>query len=649
MFNPIILDQKENFLEWLNPELIEVEETNEIGELRTVSVSYPIVDDIKHTKELFRIGNKLWIPKGAGLTNCLYVISSECKQDYFDKNTFTFEAEDILVELNYVELWEQETTKTITINETNLNKWFGMYYHIGTIENCTPVTANSIENNGTMSKMEWLRYIEQQTGNIFTTRYEKNEDSNIILRYLDFKNPNTIGKNHANNIIDLGYNSDNIVYEIDESDTFRAIAPIFSLANEDGNNITGTTVTREELSTVINNWKNHVVTKGTSVPMILERDSEGKIKEPTAYWIAPFSKNSGEMFIYDPVDTGAEYNLIRPRKDYEGELIEIPKIGTIETSETDKRIIFNNCCNTLLEKRYPTINLEIELKDLNEILGSDNSYDVYDTLYVKVPELTHLVECRIVKTVKNPHTPNENKVSLSSTSLVTKVNQIATQITDIASTITVKKGKYLAGFLKTTGVNVIPEVLDNMNVTIAVVKPDVTKTVSVITKTPVKSSSKQSAKSTITVKAKPTCAYNCGSWKWYTTTFVNECPFCKAKGKKSKLKYNPKNADGGELTCSVCGADFCGVCGREKRVPSRKRLTKVKTSSKKSTTKYKTSKTTKKVTDKGWTKVYNIKTNSNGKFEFKIPFDSGEYDVTISYGGSIEYGMCSRNVKLTVS
>lgn len=265
MFNPIILDQEENFLEWLNPELIDIEETNEQGELRTVSVSYPIVEDIKHTKELFRIGNKLWIPKGAGLTSCLYVISSECKQDYFDENSFSFEAEDILVELNYVELWTQETTKTITINKTNLDKWFGMYYHIGIVEDCVSSSAKSIGNNGSMSKMEWLRYIEEQTGNIFITRYEKKEDSNIILRYLDFKNPNTVGRNHSNNIIDLGYNADNIIYEIDESDTYRAIAPIFSLANEDGNNITGTTITREELATVINNWKNYSVTKGASV------------------------------------------------------------------------------------------------------------------------------------------------------------------------------------------------------------------------------------------------------------------------------------------------------------------------------------------------------------------------------------------------
>lgn len=646
MFNPIILDQEENFLEWLNPELIDIEETNEIGELRTVSVSYPIIGDIKHTKELFRIGNKLWIPEGAGLTSCLYVISSECKQDYFDKNSFSFNAEDILVELNYAELWTQEPTKTIPVDSINLNKWFGMYYHIGTVENCTSESVESIENNGTMNKLEWLRYIEEQTGNIFITRYEKDEDSNIILRYLDFKNPNTIGNNHANSIIDLGYNADNIVYEIDESDTYRAIAPIFSLANENGTSITGTTVTREELATVINNWKNHSVTKGTSVPMILERDSDGKIKTPTVYWTAPFSKNSGEMFVYDPVDTGAEYNYIRPRKDYEGTIVNIPKVGTIDTSETDKRIIFNNCCNTLLEKRYPTVNLEVDIKDLDNLLGySNNSYDVYDTLKVKVPELTHLVECRIVQTVKNPHTPNENKISLSSTNLNTKVNQIATQITNINSSVTVKKGKYLTAFLKTAGVGVTPEVLKNKEVTIAVVKPSTTKTVTYFTKDPVKTTVNVAKTNVITIKAKPSCAYKCGSYKWYTTSFVNKCPFC-----GGKLSVNPKGVPERELTCKKCGADFCGVCGREKRVPYRKRLTKSSsTGTKKTTTKYVQTKHTKKVTDQGWTKIYNVKTDSTGKINFNIPFDKGEYTVTISYGGNIEYGMCSRNVKLTVS
>lgn len=378
--------------------------------------------------------------------------------------------------------------------------------------------------------------------------------------------------------------------------------------------------------------------------MILERDSNGKIKEPTAYWTAPFSKKSGEMFIYDPVDTGAEYNLIRPRKDYTGDFVEIPKVGTIETSETDKRIIFNNCCNTLLEKRYPIVNLEVDIKDLNNLLNSDNGvYDVYDTLRVKVPELDHLVECRIVKTVKNPHTPNENSISLSSTSLVTKVNQISTHFTDVSSSVTLKKGKYLTAFLRTTGVDVVSEVLANKVVTISVVKPDVTRTINYTTTTPVKKTVNTGTKSTITIKAKPSCSYHCGSNKWYTTKFIDKCPFC-----GNKLSINPKRVPESELTCNHCSADFCGVCGREKRKPFRKRLTKVSKSTKKTKVTYKTTKHTKKVTEKGWTKVYNLKTNSNGKLEFKILFDKGNYTVTISYGGSIEYGMCSKNIKLIV-
>ena len=105
MFNPIILSQEESFLEWLNPDYIDIEEINEEKQLRTVSVSYPIIGDIDHTKRLFRIGNKLLIPATSGLKTCLYVISSECKQDYFDENKVSFDAESVLVELNFVELW----------------------------------------------------------------------------------------------------------------------------------------------------------------------------------------------------------------------------------------------------------------------------------------------------------------------------------------------------------------------------------------------------------------------------------------------------------------------------------------------------------------------------------------------------------------
>ncbi len=94
---------------------------------------------------------------------------------------------------------------------------------------------------------------------------------------------------------------------------------------------------------------------------------------------------------------------------------------------------------------------------------------------------------------------------------------------------------------------------------------------------------------TITVNAMPSCLHcyyemEAGNltYKNYTRTFVNWCPFCKKIG---KLTWNPKHVYEGELTCGSgtskdhygggCDADFCGVCGYDKTVKLRAQLIEV--------------------------------------------------------------------------
>lgn len=57
---------------------------------------------------------------------------------------------------------------------------------------------------------------------------------------------------------------------------------------------------------------------------------------------------------------------------------------------------------------------------------------------------------------------------------------------------------------------------------------------------------------------------------WYNTCWVNYCPLCGVSG---KLADNPKNADGGEVSCTACGADYSGVSGWEKMPSPRAQLT----------------------------------------------------------------------------
>jgi|GEM_PF-2297736 N-acetylmuramoyl-L-alanine amidase len=109
-----------------------------------------------------------------------------------------------------------------------------------------------------------------------------------------------------------------------------------------------------------------------------------------------------------------------------------------------------------------------------------------------------------------------------------------------------------------------------------------TSTSSTLTKTSTTSSNTvAAAKSKVTGKTtgktisgqfKPTGAFDSGyAYKWYYVTWLNYDP---SSGQWGVLEYNPKGADGGELTSSVTGVDYDGVSGYEKEYNPRWQLTK---------------------------------------------------------------------------
>ena len=65
---------------------------------------------------------------------------------------------------------------------------------------------------------------------------------------------------------------------------------------------------------------------------------------------------------------------------------------------------------------------------------------------------------------------------------------------------------------------------------------------------------------TITMWAKPSCGCRY-SYTWHKKHFVDYCPHCHHY---SCLRKNPKGVPEKEYTCGVCGADYCGCCGKEK-------------------------------------------------------------------------------------
>ena len=207
--NITVLNNDEEFLQFLDPELCEMTETIEKDGLRTLHFTY-YFQDMVEDKKLFKIGNKLWVSGDSNLKDCLYVINTSVVQDIYQENTFKCEMEEVLVELNYAPLFTQNELSTqngftfstnqtneeysVLVNWNSLNYWFGEYFNIGVVQKCISDYQAKIGLSGTINLMTLLRYIEEETGNIFVTRYEKDCLNNTIHRYLDFLNPINVSK-----------------------------------------------------------------------------------------------------------------------------------------------------------------------------------------------------------------------------------------------------------------------------------------------------------------------------------------------------------------------------------------------------------------------------------------------------------------------
>lgn len=627
--NVVVLTYDEKFIQFLDPELLTLTTTDEIDGIRTISVEYTMSNQ-EEAQQLFRLGNKIWINTTDNHGE-LYVINTQVKRDYFKENNVTFDAEDVITELNYAPFFNQNDLTaangftlgtnngemTVKVDYNALKYWFGEYYNIGVVQDCLNTRIQKISPMGTMNKMELLRYIEEETSNRFITRYEKDIDTNIIHRYLDYLNPNSNDSNwetwfHFNpntaetsmtdelfepsdeeneiipynnkpahspanllvkltyddetlaeldatdlgldddsnridlklkydkpnlvittynktygddpstifygddiidetlfasttstatvsditipngtlfsvtdteneevlyyheirpvlgdvhtEVLDLGYNTENIEYTINEEDTFIAAAPNFT--SDEGSNGFG----RTDLQKVINNWVNLEVTKGQIVPMIVQRetvkadlttkakmntfitnnntsDSSGNITKyyqrpikptdsiddgtasnstfefnvGTAYWAAPYSKHAGEMHIEIDEDTGAEYAHIITRADTTNPYGATyrPKLGQVSTTEEDKYAIYNALAMSLKDHKDPSIEVNVDVA--NYMKGEYNNYNLYDKVHVKIPGFEHLITAIVSKTFKNMHDIGENSIELTNFTVNTKV------------------------------------------------------------------------------------------------------------------------------------------------------------------------------------------------------------------------------------
>ena len=592
----VLLDSEENFIKYLNAERTQLKETDTQYGLRTISMEYFVKDVSDYN--LFKIGNKIWVSNDNS-EDCLYVINTHVENDLFESNKVEFESEEKLTELNHVFFSQTDITNAsgiININYNSLHSIFKDYFKIGIVQNCLSPYMQNVQIKGTMTLMELLRLIEEETGNVFRARYEKEINSNKINCYLDFLNPKSTTKNWElhlfyefpdeesaentpekseiedlqdvsdivyfpeynpetplnpeelelrmkydevillsedvitlgftgdddvydfkfsyngntliitingvsneftdlnipNNtvielyntvsnkieyqhkitpklgdthekVLNLGYNVENIDYDIDESDTFTAIAPIIS--HDD--------LTYAQLNKLIQSWIDLSITKGELVPMIIQKrtitgteeqpctsedyanhilgtfnvsnnyysrpinpsdskDSTNKSFEfnvATAYWKAPFSKIEGELYVSDDTITGVEYSHIQGNQDNidEHNVVITPRAGSVETSDDDPYAIFNDVCMKLKDKRYPEININVDVADLSDD-GKFNDFQIFDKVYVKIPTMDELILASVNQVERNLLDLAETTVELTNFSVNKKVAQKKTEI-----------------------------------------------------------------------------------------------------------------------------------------------------------------------------------------------------------------------------
>lgn len=208
----VVLDQDEKFIQYLDDDNLEIEETNERAGIRTLSLEYVLSED-EDSSLLFKLGNKIWVQGDDHLQDCLYVIPTQVEKQY-DENRIVFEVEEVLTELNFAPYFSQTdltakngfTLSTVNgqlnvkVNYDALVFWFGDYFNIGIVQDCLSSYLQKINVAGTMSLMSLLRYIEEETSNFFRTRYEKDPITNVIHRYLDFLNPSDSNRDWELNI-----------------------------------------------------------------------------------------------------------------------------------------------------------------------------------------------------------------------------------------------------------------------------------------------------------------------------------------------------------------------------------------------------------------------------------------------------------------
>ena len=495
--NIIVLDYKEDVIRWLDPELVDVEEIDAENACKKIKLTYPYENNIvnEYENQWYEQGNKIYIPEINGLKSCLYIINTDYEIDFWEDNTISFEAEEVITELNY-DVIAFRSASAFTISTEQLDTWFGSYFDIGTIDTLK-ANRRIVTPEGVMTLMSLLRLIEEQTERTFITDYVS--INNEIKRTLYLVDTNKVETLSASQILDLNYNLESLEFIKSEEKTYNAIAPIFqentsvtsndvdSMSSDELNalyknisenrtNNTNTVIkqiidavgstegsisenkTRDEL---LDEWLEYEVETGQEIPMIIKEDENGNIVT-TNTWYAPFTKNKNELFIFYEGVTRANYVGVEAYNTDKAPTKH--KILTSNTSEQLVESIYNELATTLLSKLQPTFELKVDIADIQNVTGeSELSYNLHDNLQVRVPGFTYYVPCKITETTKNLHHPNENSIKVE-TSVISVYELYDSVITSNDMIISNNENSMQITGLLTSNDEPLPDSLVTMNI-----------------------------------------------------------------------------------------------------------------------------------------------------------------------------------------
>lgn len=222
----VILDYNEDSLQFLDDDLLEMSITDTYDGYQVLELTYKLTDT-QRDKQLFKQGNKIFTG------NCLFLINSEVSFDYIDK-TINIEAEEIIVELHNTEPVYYKDNKysshitghTLTVSQLFLQRLLQSFYKVKTTDLEKIDDKITIPLNGSITKYDLLKLIEQESGMMFKREYSLKD--NRVVKEISLLLPENYGVTHNSVVesVQLGFNANELEYSSDETKNATGVSVI---------------------------------------------------------------------------------------------------------------------------------------------------------------------------------------------------------------------------------------------------------------------------------------------------------------------------------------------------------------------------------------------------------------------------------------